>query len=876
VKFSPLFKIFTIAFLTCLSVTYSQTDTTDKFITIIPGEEYEAGWLHEIFFGAHWRDIWTTPIKVEILDLNNFDGGITPIKRGGGQQTKSLRFRSKNGLIWKFRSVDKDPSKILPPDLQETIADEIVQDQISTANPMAPFVVSTFLDAVDLVEAKPKLVYMPDNEKLGEYREEFGGMLGFIEIHPGEGGNGKAGFNGAIDVKGTYKLLNYLEKKRSQKINSKVFLKARLIDLLLGDWDRHMDQWRWAKYSENEREAWYPIPRDRDQVFAKYDGIFPFIAAYLVPAFNNFGYDYPQMEDLTWNGRHLDRRVLTELDKPTWDSIATFVQSKITDDLIDAALSELPPESYSMSVNELRDKLISRRDKFQNASNEFYELVNIYADVFCSIKDDYVEVNRLNDRSTEVIVYRKNKNTGGKKGEPLFHKVFDNEITIDIRIHLNNGDDIAVVKGECDHSPLVRIIGGKGKDVLKDESVVNGYFLSITPFRSAENKTIFYDSGKKSAVHPGAGTVYDDMPEPEPKDDTEKYEPVFLDRGHNWLIMPAFGFDSDNGVTFGAGVQLSKYNFRARPLESLQSMTGSYSTIGGGTLKYNGDFYSIVRNGKLNINVTYTTLFAIRYFGFGNETTFSGELNDNDFYRVNQKLFTIFPMFYYNVSENYTARIGISVIYTNTKMDNAELLDNFKYESYGLGRLNPLGLHAGLEIEERDNTIMPSRGFYGDLYGSVFPKVFNIDEVFYKAGADIRGYLPIGLFEGATLALRAGGEKVWNKYPFYAASFLGGFENLRGYNRWRFSGDASVFGQAELRIWLSKFKLILKNKFGINIFTETGRVFVQGDSEDSKQWHPSYGVGFWLSYLHDTIIVSTYIANSPDRMTFSFGFSMAY
>ncbi len=273
-----------LLFFIITSPLFSQTEQQKKYITVIPGEEYEAGWLHELFFGAHWRDIWTTPLKVEILDLNNFDGGISPIKRGGGQQTKSLRFKSKNGQIWKFRSVAKDPSNILPPDLQETIADDIVQDQISTANPMAPFVVSTFLDAVGLIEAKPYLVFLPDDERLGEFRQEFGGILGFIEIHPSEGENGKPGFNGATDVKGTYKLLNHLEEKRNQKVNSKVLLKARLIDILLGDWDRHMDQWRWVKYSEDEREGWYPIPRDRDQVFSKYDGILPFIAAYLVPA----------------------------------------------------------------------------------------------------------------------------------------------------------------------------------------------------------------------------------------------------------------------------------------------------------------------------------------------------------------------------------------------------------------------------------------------------------------------------------------------------------------------------------------------------------------------------------------------------------------
>ena len=115
--------------------------------------------------------MWTTPLKVRVLELDKFAGGLKPIKKGGGLQTKSLRLKGADGQIWKFRSVNKDPSKLLPQELQETIADDIVQDQISTSNPMAPIVVSPLLEAVDLVEASPQLVYLPDTEMLGEFRE---------------------------------------------------------------------------------------------------------------------------------------------------------------------------------------------------------------------------------------------------------------------------------------------------------------------------------------------------------------------------------------------------------------------------------------------------------------------------------------------------------------------------------------------------------------------------------------------------------------------------------------------------------------------------------------------------------------------------------
>ena len=56
-----------------------------------------ASWPFRVFFGGSWREDWITAIRVRKLDLSTFDGGLTPVRRGGGQQTKSLRLKSANG-----------------------------------------------------------------------------------------------------------------------------------------------------------------------------------------------------------------------------------------------------------------------------------------------------------------------------------------------------------------------------------------------------------------------------------------------------------------------------------------------------------------------------------------------------------------------------------------------------------------------------------------------------------------------------------------------------------------------------------------------------------------------------------------------------------
>src|SRR2546427_489674 len=77
-------------------------------VRVIPGARYDAGWLHCFILGAHWRDLWTTSVEVEVLDLDRYAGGLTPLKRGGGRETQSLRFKGADGKEYKFRSIDKD------------------------------------------------------------------------------------------------------------------------------------------------------------------------------------------------------------------------------------------------------------------------------------------------------------------------------------------------------------------------------------------------------------------------------------------------------------------------------------------------------------------------------------------------------------------------------------------------------------------------------------------------------------------------------------------------------------------------------------------------------------------------------------------------
>ncbi|HET7240781.1 MAG TPA: hypothetical protein VFI77_06460, partial [Gemmatimonadales bacterium] len=227
-------------------------------VRIAAGPEYDAGFFHRFFFGTRYRELWATPIEVPVLDLDTYAGGLRATRKGGGEQTKSLRLQGVDGKEYSFRSVNKDPSGALPPELRETAAADIVRDQTSAAHPAGALVVAPILEALGVLHAEPRLVVMPlDSSRLGQFVAEFGGMLGTIEERPEDAADA-AGFAGASDIISTEKLLKELRDSPNDRVDTRAYLSARLVDIYLGDWDRHADQWRWARFGDEKPHRWVP------------------------------------------------------------------------------------------------------------------------------------------------------------------------------------------------------------------------------------------------------------------------------------------------------------------------------------------------------------------------------------------------------------------------------------------------------------------------------------------------------------------------------------------------------------------------------------------------------------------------------------------
>jgi Omp85 superfamily domain len=830
---------------TLLCAQFARAEETPATREAVPGSRYQAGWLHRVILGAHWRDLWADTIEVPVLDCRDFAGGLVAIKRGGGLQTSSLRFKGGDGKEYKFRSLDKDPSKALPPDLQESIAADILQDQISSSNPFAAMVAAPLLNAAGVMNAEPILVILPDDPALGEFRGEFAGMLGTLEENPIGERDGEGGFEDAGKVIGTYDLFGRLEGHPGDRVDARAYLTARLMDIYLGDWDRHRDQWRWAGYRTETGWLWKPIPRDRDQAFSRLDGLVPWLGSLYIPQLEGFSEDMPDVESLTWSGRFIDRRLLAALDKPAWDSIAAFLVDHLTDTAITAAVHHLPEKRWKNEGAWLAQALKGRRSWLRAAADEYYAQMSKFPDIRGTNHADVAEITAPDVHSLRVKISRREKGTGEATADVLFDRTFSDRNTDEVRIYLLGGDDRALLTGTS-RIHLI-IIGGAGEDEIVDHSNLTARV---------------YDSGTKTTLIASTGRSFTRKRFEESPFDSVRYEPPVRDYGHEWMFVPRIGLNPDEGLILGGQEVLRDFSFGSAPYNYRMQLSGgiatSHTKVWGDFL---GEFCNLVPGARIQFMLHASQIDRMNFFGSGNETSMATDRNRDGYYKAFQEHYAVGMGTQFSPVKYGTVRFGSALtLVRNTSHTNTLVRARQPYGSEGDFLYG--SFHAEAALDSRDNAVVPHGGFFGTVTGSFSPQSFDNRHPFGHIRGDARTYLTPPFLKECTVAIRAGGEKVWGEHPFFESAFLGGTGTLRGFERERFAGDASLYGSTEIRISLGRLSLLVPERYGLTAFCEAGRVF--SDGEQSDLWHPAFGGGLWVSFLNDSFVMNLSVAHSVE------------
>jgi hypothetical protein len=798
---------------------------------VAAGPRYQASALHKALLGPHYRKLWATPIRVPVLDLATFSGGLTPDEKGGGMQTRSLKFKGKDGREWRVRSVDKDPTPTLPKGLENTFVDWVLQDQISAAHPAGPDIVDTLADAAGLLHVHRRMVILPDDPRLGEFRKDFAGMLGYLEENVSLKDPVTPGFEGFTEDKGTEKLWEWLEAHPGEKVDARELLKARLFDVFIGDFDRHKDNWEWVTRGDG---VWLPVPEDRDQAFVKFDGFVLAVARPFLPRIVDFETGYPYMWGLTSSGRFIDKRHLTELTWAQWQDVARELQGRLTDRVIGEAVRAQPPEYYAIDGTRMSLKLKSRRDRLQDAAREYYRLLIEDAEVHGSNGVERVEIRR-EGRDVEIRL------TAPGATEPYFSRRFLGDETDEIRLYLRGGDDQIVTSGEGSHDLMVRVVGGPGQDALDDQAGVGVHF---------------YDHEGESRIVKGDGTVESDRPYTHPVD--RRNVPLF-DSANAVVKLPWFSAGADLGAFLGAQLQYTDFGFRKHPYAHRQWIRAGYSTgLSAFRAEYEGDFLFTNSRKRWHLLARASQLDLLRFYGFGNDTAREGR---DTFHHVDQRVLSFEPSFRFGL-EHIDFSIGPVAKFMSTETPANRLIGQAR--PYGVGDFGQLGARGRLLLDGRNRATAATSGVLFDVTGTYYPKVWSVDEAFGEVHGETAVFLS-ATQHGPTLALRAGGRNVFGEYPFHEAAYLGGGDTVRGLLPQRYAGDAAVWGNAELRMLLARVNILVPTGLGVFALADRGRVFIDG--EDGDRWHQAYGGGVFAVFLRPENTLSLAVAREEGSNT---------
>jgi len=404
-------------------------------VTTTPGRAYPAGRLRRLLAGDLNRHLWEVPVRLPVLDLSKVAGGLHPTELSGGKQTVGLRFAGRDGLEYEFRPVVKY-ALMLPAWMRDGFVADVLEDQMAGQLPFGALVVSKLQDALGIVAPEPVAVVMPNDPRLGQYRTLFAGRVGLLAVHANERRGDRPGFGGYSRIVGSDAVFDSAKVDPASRFDGEAFVRIRLLDFLVGDWDRHSGQWRWGRRIADGLTTWRPIPEDRDWAFGRIDGLTSVLARLLLPGYVGFSSEFPSLRRLAHSGRNIDRRVLNELDRDAFATAAREIQRTLSDSVIESAIALLPASYVALERERLVGGLKSRRAALAEYAEQYYRRLARTVEVHgVAGAADVAEFTRLTENRVRLRV------RSGESKRARFERVFDARDTREIRLRFGESAD---------------------------------------------------------------------------------------------------------------------------------------------------------------------------------------------------------------------------------------------------------------------------------------------------------------------------------------------------------------------------------------------------------------------------------------------------
>lgn len=799
--------------------------------------------LYNFLWGIHYRTLYSTPIIANVATMSSLSDGMHVL--GQAPEFHGLILQDRQQRLFMIKPLGGSTSFLESKffremynsrDFKGSYLDEFIGDAYTIINPY------TFL-ATDYMAKAAGLNF--NNTRIYYYRQN---LLGRDTIANGSSiGNKLISFRTIPDtltgknILTTEQFLEQLRRSKSNRVNEKLYVTERLFDMLIGDWNKIPENWNWQAVSDGDGLLYSPIVIDRNHAFTKVDGFLfkRMLDALQLGFITNYSKNPENVEKINTLGYTLDLALTNESAEGLWMQQVRFLQSVLTDSLINLSFSLLPPEVRGPETDAIVAKLKYRRDNLGRMAVRYYRKLQQNPVITGTDHDDKIVVSRKEPDMVKISVYSETDTF------PSFEKNFDPKYTKEIWLYGLDGNDRYEVQGEGKKGPFVYLVTGPGDnsfDIQADER------LRIYAYRAEKDKLRTFHGVRK---------IFTDEPSVHDYD----YQKV---KRHTFSFTPWGFYDSDVGFNLGAFFTYTAYGFKQSPFTYQHRIGYNYRT----GFMYQGIFptYDPHRTFQLDLSISSPRNFS-NFFGYGNNTDgFKDE--KKDYNRVSMRTYSLVPSFRMEIGEYRQLTMSASFEMFKALHSDGRYINNVYPEEHSVFKRN---LFAGVQAEYKFNKIP-----------AAFISKFETD---IKAGWKMNIQLPernfpyantkvssnFSLTDRFSIATELDAELLFsNKYDFYQAASIG----LRGLRDNRFIGKQAFYQLTDFRLDMGKIRNpFTPLKYGLFVGFDYGRVWFPG--EYSRKWHTSYGGGVWLTVLNKFTTKYSWFG-SKDGVRFSFELGLGF
>ncbi len=758
-----LFLIVSFLLLSDISFAQKTLHLKDSITVSVVSRYDSVSGLHRKIFGENYRKEWAANTRLPVIKISEIMGGLVPTELGGGHQSRSLRLKDSSGKEWVLRSVNKYSEGLAPEVVKGSIYEKWVDDNFSAQHPYSALIVPLLAEAVKVPHTNPVIGLVAPDKTLGKFEKEFAGTICLLEEREplGESDN-------------TPKMLAELDEDNDHRLDSGAFLRARLLDLLIADWGRHEDQWRWVDTKKGDGKDYLVIPRDRDQVFYVNEGILPKAASSisLLSFLEGFNSSYKDPSAFFINGRKLNQQFLNQYSYEEWMQITREFISALPDSVLKNAVKLLPLSSYELKGELIFSKLQGRRDNLLNAMDTYYRFLFNIIDIRTSDKAERVEINENANGAIHLTIYKIAKS--GSKEQVLFNNSFKSDITREIRLFVGEGDDEIYIN--VPSSPIkLRVVGGDGQKLYE----VKNAGTKVEIYEN-DDQDKFIDPEKRLVKHISNDTL----------NVKKSFSNLYLGSG----ITPVVDLRSIDGISLGLAYKIEKEGFRKEPYGSMQQISAMHSlSTKSFVVEYKAEWKEIFKNTNFTINgLADMKGNIINFFGRGNDTDFDQTGNFRRFYRVNYSYYKFEPALRFSLEKNVSITMGPSFQYFVTGNNEGRYITNpvisNSYRNLFSDKFHG-GLFANFSWDKRDHKLFPTKGFSFNLLLQGYEGLNKNSQAFAQVFPQVSFYKSLDSKGNIVIANRTGAGFTTGTTNFYQSAFLGSQDNLLGFRKNRFAGD---------------------------------------------------------------------------------------